>query len=379
MAEPSKELTIAQEVAKMQAQFQAALPAHVPAEKFVRVVMTAVNSNPDLQNADRRSLLEAAMKAAQDGLIPDGRESAFVVFNTNAGTKQQPRWIKKVQYMPMVWGIAKKIRNSGELESLTANVVYEHDSFEYRLGDDEQILHSPKMLGSRGKPIGAYAIIKTKAGGIYREVMNEEEINAVRDISKAKDSGPWSGPFFTEMWRKTVLRRLAKRVPMSTDNEALMQRDDELYDLDNARNVTPVPATPIAIPQPTREKETAPSGQTDSTGGAATNRNAQSEVAHPGSQAAKDLHAPSGDGNLETGAESKSDEAKTKTGDDKGESQGEEKSVEELALAEIAGYTEQTFPDPKELNKFMKGQSEGTRLKITAAYNAKKKELWPSN
>ena len=373
MAEASKELTIAQEVAKMQAQFQAALPAHVPAEKFVRVVMTAINGNPDLQNADRRSLLEAAMKAAQDGLIPDGRESAFVVFNTNAGTKQQPRWIKKVQYMPMVWGIAKKIRNSGELESLTANVVYEHDSFEYRLGDDEQILHSPKMLGSRGKPIGAYAIIKTKAGGIYREVMNEEEINAVRDISKAKDSGPWSGPFFTEMWRKTVLRRLAKRVPMSTDNEALMQRDDELYDLDNARNVTPVQAAPIAIPQPTREKETAPNGQTETAGERTTGRTAEPEVAPSESQVLQAASTSGGNAEVETGEKGSPATAKA------GETQVAEKSVEELALQEIAGYTEQTFPDPKELDKFMKGQSEGTKLKITAAYNAKKKELWPNN
>lgn len=154
---------------------------------------------------------------------------------------------------------------------------------------------------------------------------------------------------------------------------------EEVEDFAEPINVTLVQAAPIAIPQPTREKETAPSGQTDSTGGEAANRSAQSEVAHPGPQAAKDLHAASGDGDLETGAESKSDEAKTKTGDDKGESQSQEKSVEELALAEIAGYTEQTFPDPKELNKFMKGQSEGTRLKVTAAYNAKKKELWPSN
>ncbi len=54
----------------MEDQFKAALPAHIPAERFMRVVMTAVQNNPDLLKADRRSLWNSAMKAAQDGLLP---------------------------------------------------------------------------------------------------------------------------------------------------------------------------------------------------------------------------------------------------------------------------------------------------------------------
>src|SRR5690606_23274926 len=149
----------------------------------------------------------------------------FVVFNTK--TRDQG-WVKIVQYMPMIGGILKKIRNSGELLTIAAHVVYERDQFEYALGDDERIEHRPYLGDDRGKPIAVYAVAKTKDGGVYREVMTVGEVEAVRAVSRAKDKGPWID-WWTEMARKTVLRRLSKRLPMSTDLEELMRRDDDLY------------------------------------------------------------------------------------------------------------------------------------------------------
>src|SRR5688572_16175396 len=60
-------------IARMAPQFQAALPAQIPVERFVRVVQTAIATNLDLLNCERTSLYAAAMKCAQDGLLPDGR------------------------------------------------------------------------------------------------------------------------------------------------------------------------------------------------------------------------------------------------------------------------------------------------------------------
>lgn len=210
---------------KMSGEISAALPPHIPVERFMRVVLTAVNSNPALLNADRRTLFEAAMKAAQDGLLPDGRDGAFVIFRTKDGNS----WIEKVQWMPMVGGVLKKIRNSGELLSISAHVAYEHDEFTYALGDDERIEHKP-TLGDRGKPRLVYAVAKTKDGGVYREIMTVAEIERVRQVSRAKDKGPWVD-WWSEMARKTVIRRLAKRLPMSTDLDDLIRRDDDLYDM----------------------------------------------------------------------------------------------------------------------------------------------------
>lgn len=210
------------DVERMEGQFKLALPAHIPVERFARVVMTAVGSNPDLLKADRASLLEASLKAAQDGLLPDGRDGALVIYGS------------KVQWMPMIAGILKKVRNSGELLSISAYVAHEKDKFFYRLGDDETIEHEPFLNGDPGKPRIVYAVAKTKDGGTYREVMTVAEVEKIRQVSKAKNAGPWT-TWWGEMARKTVLRRLAKRLPMSTDLDDVIRRDDALYDFDGAR------------------------------------------------------------------------------------------------------------------------------------------------
>lgn len=204
---------------KMKSQFALALPKHIDPDRFVRIMQTAIATNPDLVGADRNSLLSAAMKAAQDGLLPDGREAALVMFGN------------KAQYMPMIGGILKKIRNSGELATITAQVVHKNDTFEYYIDDTgEHFKHVPNFFGDRGAEIGAYALARTKDGSIYIEVMTEIQIDAVKNVSRSKNAGPWSGPFKSEMKKKTVLRRLAKRLPSSTDLDMVFKHDDEDYD-----------------------------------------------------------------------------------------------------------------------------------------------------
>jgi len=63
--------------------------------------------------------------------------------------------------------------------------------------------------------------------------MNVAEIEKVRNISRAKNSSPWQ-EHWGEMAKKTVIRRLAKRLPMSTDLEEVIRRDDEMFDFNNA-------------------------------------------------------------------------------------------------------------------------------------------------
>lgn len=220
---------------KQESEVAVALPPHIPVERFMRVVMTAVGGNADLMNADRRSLFESAMKAAQDGLLPDGRDGALVIFNAKVKEGGKDVWIKKVQWMPMVGGILKKIRNSGELLSLSAYVVYESDEFQYTLGDEETIIHRPCLDSNRGDAKLVYAIAKTKDGGIYREIMTLKDVEKVRAVSKTGANGPWKD-WWDEMAKKTVIRRLAKRLPMSSDLDDLMRRDDDLYDFSGRRN-----------------------------------------------------------------------------------------------------------------------------------------------
>lgn len=219
---------------RMQTEFAMALPPQISAEKFVRITVTAIQMNPTLISADRRSLLGACMKAAQDGLLLDGREAALVIFNSKDGAK--------VQYMPMIGGLLKKLRNSGELASISANIVREKDKFDYCLGDDEKIKHKPALVGDRGEVIAVYAIAKTKDGSIYREVMSVDEVERVRASSRARGAGPWTD-WWDEMAKKTVIRRICKRLPSSADVDQVFDSDNEASGFDrSAPTIEPTPS-----------------------------------------------------------------------------------------------------------------------------------------
>jgi len=246
---PQKPLAVVQnQLEEMGEKFRAALPAHIPVERFKRVVMTAIQNSPDLLRADRYTLWNSAMRAAQDGLLPDGREGAMVIFRNKVkgikNGKEVEEWVDCVQWMPMIAGLRKKVRNSGEIADWTAQVVYQRDKFSYRLGDDAMIIHEPYMGNEDpGEIVAAYSIAVLKSGEKSREVMTRREIEKVRAVSKSKDGPAWTR-WFSEMARKTVARRHSKVLPMSTDLDDLIRRDDELYDFDGARHDEPPPQRP---------------------------------------------------------------------------------------------------------------------------------------
>lgn len=210
-------------------EFSAALPAHMPLERYMRVVLSAVQNNPELLECDRRSFFLSCMRCAQDGLFPDGREAVLVVRkNSNSPTG------KSANYQTMVAGIRKKVRNSGEIATLDAYVVREGDEFEYELGDNPFIRHKP-ALATLGPILAAYSVCTLKSGEKSRDVMSVAEIYKIRDERsdgwKAFKSGaikmtPWSTDE-AEMAKKTVVRRHSKSLPMSTDLDDLIRRGDE--------------------------------------------------------------------------------------------------------------------------------------------------------
>lgn len=203
----------------------AALPPGVNPDRFQRVVLTAIQQDPKLADADRQSLYNASLRAAADGLVPDGREGAFVEMSV----KQGNGWIKQITWMPMVAGIIKRLATAGI--TIDAQLVHENDEFEQTLGDDAAIHHKAPRLGqSRGEIIGVYAIARLPNGMVMREVMDREQVELVRAASRSKDGGSWS-QWWGEMARKTVIRRLAKRLPILDPAVSdTIGRDDDLYD-----------------------------------------------------------------------------------------------------------------------------------------------------
>lgn len=204
-----------------------ALPAGVPADRFVRCVVTAVNQTPELIVADRRSFFNAVLRCAQAGLLPDGREAALVVV-------KDKKVGQAVAFWPMIFGYRKIAADHGIV--LNAFVVCENDEFDYQLGGSPKIHHKPAKLGvDRGAVIGAYAVATWSVDGRMvcpPEVMDRSEIEKVRAVSRAATSeyGPWV-KWWDQQARKTVARRLFKQLPLGdlSDREAAVvtAADDE--------------------------------------------------------------------------------------------------------------------------------------------------------
>ena len=223
----------------------AVLPPNIPVAHFKGVVITAVNLNPELRYADRRTFFNACSKCASDGLLPDGQEAALVVYNTKVKDREgKEHWIDAVQYLPMIAGIRKRMRNTGEVLSATAEVVYEKDKFHRKMGDDPEIEHEAPRLGAkRGAPLGAYAIIKLTNGEVLRDVLDMEDIERARAQSKQPNGLMW-GKFWGEAARKTALKRCSKQAPKSSVMETLLGREDEPPELPPAEDLPAIPARP---------------------------------------------------------------------------------------------------------------------------------------
>lgn len=216
----------------MKKEFASVLPKQIDVDRFIRTTITAVQMDSNLLIADRKSLMAATMKAAQDGLMCDGREAALTIFNKKVKDQSGERWEKQVQYMPMVAGLLKKIRNSGEVSSIGANIVYKNDKFRYWVDNTgEHIEHEPLLDGERGEVHLVYAFAVLRDGMLQVEVMNKADIEKVRAVSRSKDSGPWAS-WWEEMAKKTAVRRLSKKLPSSTDLEQIVKSDNETYELD---------------------------------------------------------------------------------------------------------------------------------------------------
>ena len=268
-------------------QLSAALPGHISIEKFQRTLMAAVKADPELLRADRASLINACEKAALDGLLPDKREAALVIFKRNY-KDAQGGWQQslEVQYMPMVYGLRKKILQSGEITDITAKVVYRREvvegAFLYEEGTEALLRHRPLIEMDEGDVgddmiVAAYSMATYKDGTKSYEVMRRFEIDKVRESSQTgatrdkkgqsrRSSGPWVD-WFAEQAKKTVMRRHSKTLPMSGDII-----DVEGRELDAAQSTAAMlsvePDRPVALPGRDELDAAKLEDQSDTTGGA---------------------------------------------------------------------------------------------------------------
>ena len=239
-----------QELAMRESHLRSLLPQAMTVDKFQGIVVAAVADNMDLLDCDRASLLKACLSAAELGLSLNKNMGEADILKVWDGR------LKKniAQFRPRYKGLMKLALQSGEVLKIESRLVYANDTFEVEEGIEPRIIHK-HGLSNRGEMVGAYCVWKLKNGETQFEIMNKEEILAIRDRSSAKTKdgnivGPWKTDE-AEMWRKTVVRRASKYMPLSTeaqravqeDNEAdgIVDADDLVGDVGDITDVTPEP------------------------------------------------------------------------------------------------------------------------------------------
>lgn len=200
------------------------VPKHVTPERLVKLALVAASRTPLLLSCEPKSIVQGVMTAAQLGLDCGGvLGSAYLVPFKNQ--KQGGRY--EAQLIVGYRGLVDLARRSGEIETIEAHVVYANDSFEVAFGLDPVLRHVPCLTGEHGEPVLVYAIARLKDGGRQVEVMTRSEVERIRSRSRAGSSGPWVTDW-SEMARKTVVRRLCKYLPLSPELADALVADEKV-------------------------------------------------------------------------------------------------------------------------------------------------------
>jgi recombination protein RecT len=227
----------------MREQFARALPKHLSPERFSRVAITALSRTPKLMDCTPASLMKCLLDLSAMGLEPDGRRAHLIPYKTECTLV--------IDYK----GLVELIRRSGDVVSLRAETVCVKDGFIWRNGEIE---HTVNWREDRGGVQAVYAEAVMKNGERQTAVMTTAEVEAIRGRSRAANSGPWVTDW-SEMAKKTVVRRLSKMLPLSSEIMDHVTKDDDQFTM---RNVTPPTATSSIIDPfltlPPAPKEEAP-------------------------------------------------------------------------------------------------------------------------
>ncbi|MAH49048.1 hypothetical protein CMI37_24690 [Candidatus Pacearchaeota archaeon] len=196
-------------------------PRGTDVDRIIRVAMFEAAKNERLVQCTPTSVYLALAKACELNLVAGGvlhRASLVPMWNKKAKSYDAELWI---QYT----GLMDLVKRSGEVAHFVARVVHENDEFEHRFDLDQgEILKHKVNYDDPGDLRLAYAVCYFKDGQRQVEVMRKDQINRIRSNSRSPDSGPWT-QHTEEMWRKTVIRRICKYLPLTPQTTAVLEHD----------------------------------------------------------------------------------------------------------------------------------------------------------
>ena len=217
-----KRLTMQDYIKRMQGEIAKALPSVLTPERFTRITLSALSSNPTLQQCSPKSFLGAMMTAAQLGMEPNTPlGQAYLIPYKNHGKEE-------CQFQLGYKGLIDLAYRSGQIKTIQAQIVHKNDEFEVEYGTNNSLVFKPKMDGDPGEAVSVWGMFQTKDGGYGYEVMSIDAVrNFARKYSKAFSNGPWQTNF-EEMAKKTVLKKALKYAPLSSDFKRGLSADETI-------------------------------------------------------------------------------------------------------------------------------------------------------
>ncbi len=217
-------------------------PEHV--ERWKTVALHALSQNNRvLRECSAVSIIEAIRDSAAMNLSPTGLMGEGWIIPYKGVAQFQAGWR----------GYLKLLRNSGQYRRVDSQVVYMNDEFSIEFGTDPKIVHRPILFGEknesgelvadRGDFRGVYCWAEDHYGEKVIEWMPWADVMAVARRSRSFNDGPWqTDP--GEMGRKTVIRRMCKRLPLDAMPQvALAVAADERMDQQDDEQPAGAPAT----------------------------------------------------------------------------------------------------------------------------------------
>ncbi len=222
VAEKKKDIRSFLQRPEVAQQVALALPAHMKADRMIRVMLTTLTSTPKLLACSQESLLSCLMRCSQYGLEPDGRHAHLIPFGETCTLIFDYK------------GLVRLVRNTGEVKHIHCDVVRENDEFDFCYGSGAKLVHRPCFGKDRGPVKMAYAFVRGKDGEESFEIMSIGEVDQIMENSQGyqafKSGKTKSNPWDTnpdEMAKKTAFRRLSKWLPLSFELQEAINSDDD--------------------------------------------------------------------------------------------------------------------------------------------------------
>jgi recombination protein RecT len=208
-------------------------------QKETMYAMQAMSNNSYLASCDPKSIASSVLSVAMSGLtLNPVMGHGYLV----------PRKGKAV-FQPGYQGLIYLLVKSDIVRQVEARVVYENDEFSLEYGTHTNIIHKPVMK-DRGEIVGFYGVATDANGMRYVEHMTKEEVmaNALRSDMNKKEkklTGAWDTDY-SEMGRKTVIRRLYKYLPKTTGDSSMLDRLTEAMSSIDTNASAPVNTSEIS-------------------------------------------------------------------------------------------------------------------------------------